>query len=490
MGHGVDLRSIELGRRALRAVQAVAIALVLFKFVHLMAAGIFQDEAYYWMWGQHPALSYYDHPPLNAWLLGLSSALFGWNVFALRLPVALSFLADIAAILLLSRQLAGENWQPHFWVTLLLFVATPIFWIVSSVALPDHLLLTFTLFSLLFFIRFFAARERGEGGQSRDLYVGALLLGVAALSKYNAAFLGIAVVLYVGIHDRALLRQGRLYLAGVLAILVQAPVIAWNLMQHFASWGFILHGRHAGLTASFDALPSLALGIVLFVSPFLFIPIGRFVIARRDGVPGLGFARLAFLASSLGIVAIALTTQVLFHWNLVAYAAMLPFLAFFLKPRWLLWAQAAYGVLFAGLAFVNFAVTPLTQVDAWRDEATAWSYGWGPTAAKVAELEKAHPVGFVAAADYTTASLLGFAMHDRDVVSLSARTDAFDYWFDAPAHAGEDAILFGDRWRPLSKSVIAQFTSVEPLDTLEVVVDGKKLDTHRLYLGKGFRPNS
>jgi hypothetical protein len=23
------------------------------------------DEAYYWLWGQHMALSYFDHPPLR-----------------------------------------------------------------------------------------------------------------------------------------------------------------------------------------------------------------------------------------------------------------------------------------------------------------------------------------------------------------------------------------------------------------------------------------
>ena len=30
------------------------------------------DEAYYWMWGQKLDWSYFDHPPLHAWLLRLS----------------------------------------------------------------------------------------------------------------------------------------------------------------------------------------------------------------------------------------------------------------------------------------------------------------------------------------------------------------------------------------------------------------------------------
>ncbi len=33
------------------------------------------DEAYYWVWSQHPQLSYFDHPPFVAWLFGLGEYL-------------------------------------------------------------------------------------------------------------------------------------------------------------------------------------------------------------------------------------------------------------------------------------------------------------------------------------------------------------------------------------------------------------------------------
>jgi 4-amino-4-deoxy-L-arabinose transferase-like glycosyltransferase len=29
------------------------------------------DESYYWVWGQNPQLSYYDHPPMVGWLFFL-----------------------------------------------------------------------------------------------------------------------------------------------------------------------------------------------------------------------------------------------------------------------------------------------------------------------------------------------------------------------------------------------------------------------------------
>ena len=484
----IELRVIPLGRLALRIVQVIAVSLVLFKFAQLAFAGVFMDEAYYWMWGQHLALSYFDHPPLNAWLLGLSSSIFGWNVLALRAPVGLAFLADILALWLISRRLCGTDWRPHFWVTLLLFLVTPIFWMVTAVAIPDHLLLTCCLFAVYFLLRFFLDRAAGSRGADRDLYLGAIALGLAALAKYNAAFLGVGLAVTIVLFHRPMLRELRLYLAAALTLLLQLPVVIWNATENFASWGFILHGRHAGLGASLDGLPPLILGIVIFISPFLFWPILQFAFARKNAIPGMAFARITFLLSTAAIIAVSFTTMVLFHWNLVAYAAMLPFLAFVMRPRPLLALQTLYGLIFIAAAFVNYAVVPITDVDGWRDEATAWSYGWQPTADAVKTLQTQHKVGFIAATEYTTASLLGFALGDRDATSLSANREQFDYWFDPKAHAGEDALLFGDRWRPLPPSLTKQFKQVTELTVLKVKRFGRMLDTHRIYLATGYAP--
>lgn len=35
----------------------------------------YSDEAYYWVWGQNPRLSYFDHPP-NDWM-----AFLYWGIF-------------------------------------------------------------------------------------------------------------------------------------------------------------------------------------------------------------------------------------------------------------------------------------------------------------------------------------------------------------------------------------------------------------------------
>ncbi len=487
-GDGLERETSTLSGLNLRLIQFACLVLAGIKIVQWTTAGIYMDEAYYWMWGQHPALSYFDHPPLNAWLLGLSSAVFGWSKLALRAPVVLSFFVDIFVLYLFARRLGGD-WRRHFWFSLLLFLATPIFSFVTNFPLPDHLLLTGLLLATYFFFRFFAGRAAGEAGTTRDLMAGALFLGLAGLAKYNAAFLGLGVVAFVLLHDRALLRDARIWLAGLLALAIQTPVIVWNATQRFASYDFILDGRHAGLRASFDGLGLLVVNVLIFVSPFLLWPLGRFLFTRRHAVSGMGFARATFVVSTIAIVALSFTTQTLFHWNLAAYAAALPFLGLYLRPAWLfLPLQTAWGILAAVVILLNFSSNPLIGIKGWRDESAAWSQDWSAVANAVTEAKTANGAAFVATADYTTASLLAFELADPDVVSLAARRDQYDFWFDPAAHAGEDAVLYGDSYRPLTGEIIALFESVTPVTTIQVTSAGEGINSQTVYLGKGFRP--
>lgn len=477
------------GAAPLTLLKWAAALLLAGKLALLVTSGTFMDEAYYWMWGQHPALSYYDHPPLNAWLQGLAGAVFGWNRLGLRIVVALALAGDMFVLYLLARKLAPGHWRQHFWLTLVLFLATPVFFAVTAVALPDHLLVLGVLAALYFFVSFFLAWRDEPGTSYRDLYLGAACLGLAALAKYNAAFLGLGVGLFVVLSPRyrRLLGKPQLYAAAAISVALQAPVLAWNLEQGWASFRFILGGRHAGLSASSVGVIGWLMGVAIFLSPFLLVPIGSFLL--RAGSEAGRLARMVFLVSTLAIFGISFVTSTLFHWNLVAYLVVLPFLAFSFRWRWLYWAQVAYGVLFMGFTVINYSIVPLTDVTAIRDEATAWVYGWDETAKAVAAAREANGAGFVATADYTTAALLGFAMQDRDVTSLSPKTDQFDFWFDPAAHAGENAILLGDDWRPLGSEVTSRFEQVTPIEEITVSRFGKALDTHRIYLGKGFRPN-
>jgi hypothetical protein len=359
---------------------------------------------------------------------------------------------------------------------------------VSNFAFPDHALLPGLLFAIYFFFRFFADRAEGKEGATRDLLLAALCLGVAGLAKYNAAFLGLGVALFVVLYDRALLRQPRLYLAAAFALAIQLPVIVWNATQRFASYGFILEGRHAGISLLLDGLFPLALGIGVFVSPFLLWPLGLFVFSKRPVIRGIGFARATFALSSVAIVALAFMTVTLFHWNIAAYAVALPFLARFMRPALLIPLQALWGLVFAVLMFMIYVTHPLIGVNNWRDLSVTWAQDWTPIADAVEAARAGNDIGFVAAPTYMTASPLGFALGDKDVVSLSQKQEQYDYWFDPAAHAGESALLYGDTFQPMTSDIAAQFESVTQIVSIPVIAEGQTINQQTIYLAKGFKP--
>src|SRR5690349_9660466 len=62
---------------------------------HGSILGLSDDEAYYWVLAQKPALGYAYHPPAVAWFIAGAQKLLGWLVgnhhsFLVRLPAVLS----------------------------------------------------------------------------------------------------------------------------------------------------------------------------------------------------------------------------------------------------------------------------------------------------------------------------------------------------------------------------------------------------------------
>ena len=86
----------------------------------------FMDETYYWLWGQHPALSYFDHPPLVGWTQGLAGV-FGWTLFGLRVMVLATLAGDLALLAAFARHFGGEGWRALFWPSAAPLGATPVF---------------------------------------------------------------------------------------------------------------------------------------------------------------------------------------------------------------------------------------------------------------------------------------------------------------------------------------------------------------------------
>lgn len=188
------------------------------------------DEAYYWVWSHALAPGYLDHPPMVAlWIRG-GTMLAGQEAFGIRLLAPFSALAgsillwDAAERLYPGRH-AGIAASAMMNATLLLGAG-------SVLMTPDTPLLFFWTATLWAVVR----AIRADDGRWWLLAGG--LGGGALLSKYTAGLLGLGLALWLlGTRDgRAWLRRWQPWAAAIIALLLFAPVIAWNAAHHWVSF--------------------------------------------------------------------------------------------------------------------------------------------------------------------------------------------------------------------------------------------------------------
>lgn len=471
-----------------RVVRVIALILLAIKLVLLVVVHPFMDETYYFVWGRHLQLSYFDHPALVGWTQALSGLLFGWNIVGLRAIVLVTLIGDLVLLYLFAKRTGDDDWRWTFWMSVTIFLATPILFGLSSVALPDHLLLFFSLATV-----YCVERLRHDPNSARWLYLAMLAIALATLSKYTGALLGLALLIYlVQVKPlRGWFRSPHLYLALLAAAALQVPVLMWNAQHGAASFGFIVGGhvrpQSGGLAIDPESVRGFVVGGLAVLSPFLLYPLTRFVFAGRDGH---GYARMVFLLSSGGFFLASLGTNILIHWNAIAYIAALPFLSRFYHSRVLLSAQLLYGVAAIAVAAMNYSALPVSAYFGGSDQTSAWSYGWDEVATAVTDLKAKEPIGFVAATDYALASPLAFALRDADVTSFSLHRDGYDDWFDPKQHAGQTALIVADNWRPLASEFVAQFASIEVAKTVDVIQLGHPLDHYTIYIARAYAPSS
>ncbi len=475
--------------------QVVAALLIGLKLWSLLAVNLVSDEAYYWMWGQHPALSYFDHPPLNAWLIGLADAVFGRGIVQMRLWAVPTFIGTALILRAWARQFGGDDWVGVFWRALVIYLAAPVFGVYSTFATSDHLLFFFILLSAHFLIRYLMAVREGTRAWLGDLYLGALFMGIAALAKYNTLLYGVALGLYIVASPklRRLLANPHLYAAALLAIAVASPILVWNIQNGFASFEFHLVDRHdAGFLHAFTwvHVAEFLLQTALTTSPFMMWGMVRFVLSR----PAAPFERTAwglgswfFWVSSLVFFAVALTQQLFFWWNVSAYVLLLPFLGRAMRSRLLFWGHTLFGSLISVLYVVSSSVFPVILLLDRPDPTRTRYYGWNEIEQPIRAAIDALKPDFIATSKWEYASTVGFALDDKDVAAVNPARSEFHYWFDTGAHAGQDAlvVLHDERQREV---IDAQFEKVTLYREIPIVRFGRELGRYRLYWGENFRP--
>jgi 4-amino-4-deoxy-L-arabinose transferase-like glycosyltransferase len=329
---GVEER--ERATYRLLAVTWVTIATIV-RFVSIARLPLANGEAYYATWSRFLDWSYYDHPPLIAWMVRLTTAL-GTSSASVRLGPVLC----AAAFGLLFYRLAERFFGPRAaLLSLLLVTAIPVFLISSIVLNPEAPLAPLWVGYLLVLE---GMRERDD--TFRPLLAGAIL-GAAFLAKYTAVLLVPTTFLYLAFSApaRRWLRRPSLYAGGAIALLIALPVLLWNeahgwptLRLHLverASVGVPVAGENAinhmmedastTGTSTLQSVARLLVGQVLSYSPLLapalVIALVRTLRRARQDDRDLFLASFSWPVLVLVLAAMLRVKDAEQHWTMVAF---------------------------------------------------------------------------------------------------------------------------------------------------------------------------
>ena len=221
------------GRRLFPGALAIVVAVTLARIAVLIVSPLelYPDEAQYWWWAQTPDLGYFSKPPLIAWIIWATTALFGDSEWAIRLGMPL--LHGGAALLLFAIGRAGFPKSPAvaFW-SALAYLTLPGVSYSAGLASTDAPLLFFWALALFAFIR---------GVQTKAwswAFLCGVGLGFGILAKYAMLFFAVSAALAAIANAdirRFVLGRGGL-LAVVVAGLIVAPNLIWNAAHHFATF--------------------------------------------------------------------------------------------------------------------------------------------------------------------------------------------------------------------------------------------------------------
>ncbi len=192
--------------------------------------GLANDEAYYWMFARSLDWGYFDHPPMTAVLLKAGDFIGG------ELGIRFFFtILQPLYLYILWRLIRPENPTRH--EALLFFMISfsmPVLQLYGFIAVPDSPLMLASILFLWSYDRFC----------KKDSWDNLLLMGgmmaLLAYSKYQGALM----VLFTFASNPKTFKNPKLYLSGIVTLLLFLPHLMWQYNHDWASFHYHLAGRN------------------------------------------------------------------------------------------------------------------------------------------------------------------------------------------------------------------------------------------------------
>jgi len=448
---------------------AAAIFLLVSTLIRMAQLGSMQlvpDEAYYWDWSRRLALGYYDQGPLIAYVIRLTTLVFGTNEFGVRIGVLMASVGTLWCSYVLARRLFSPL---SGFLTVVVLGLSPLMELGSLIATYDPLLVFFWMLTIVWIERALFAERRAE--QNRAWTFAGIATGFGFLSKHTMLFLIPCLLLFLAVSKphRIWLRRPQPYLAFLIVPLLYAGVFVWNAQHHWWTFRHLLFIVKKTQGTPLGRLGDLIGGQALLLGPILFfgalIASGK-ACALDDGTAGGQRCRfLAFMG--LPVMALfclmSLKSKVLANWPACAWPTMTILWCGWLTA-WAARSRASAIKAFSlagascvlGLFLVAVVLAPPLRLAiglrlAPDKDTTNTAYGWRELAARVQEVRKQSLPGspvFIVGNSYQYTSLLAFYLPDHPEtldLFLHNRLNMYAaHVEELKAHLGQDAIFVHD----------------------------------------------
>ena len=266
---------------------------------------LLNDEAYYWLYAQHPAWGYLDHPPMVAFLIRMGSAIFPGEI-GVRLA---GTLLGSLTIWLIYKIIEAETDRPvNFKIAALLLFSSLFLNMYSFLAIPDTPML---FFSVLFLYTYRNYIKQGT-------VINTVALGIVTALLLYSKYHGVLLVGFTILSNPRLMLKGSFYAVFILAVFLYSPHLYWQYQNDFPTIRFQFFQRagsfEPGHVFSYLGEQAAVTGpLVLLVFSILYKPKNQFQKTLKYIVAGI-FS--FFLLSSF-------KEMVNVHWTAIAFPAML-----------------------------------------------------------------------------------------------------------------------------------------------------------------------
>lgn len=198
-------------------------------WLYVSGHDLYGDEAQYWLWSKSIAFGYYSKPPVVAWVIHLSTSIFGDAEWAIRIASPLTH--TLISIIIYFIALELFNKKTALW-SAITYITLPAVFVSSGFISTDPFLMLFWALSFLAYIK--AIRT--------DSLKWWILLGVSAgfgmLTKYSMGIFLIAVLAHLVASKQYLkvLKSYKIWAGGAIAFAMWFPNLLWNYNNSMASF--------------------------------------------------------------------------------------------------------------------------------------------------------------------------------------------------------------------------------------------------------------